>query len=178
MPEKLFRVALIGPESSGKSTLCRQLAGHYRTSWVPEYARAYLEQLNRSYSKDDVLHCAVSQLRLEDEQAMKATDFLFADTELINFKIWLEDKYEQCPGWIESEIEKRKYDLYLLVSPDIPFVADPVRENPDRREHFFNLYKAQLEQRGFRFEVIRGPFHERLRQAIRAIDKTADNPSV
>jgi len=88
------RIALIGPESTGKSTLCAQLAEHYKTVCVPEYARTYLENLSRQYTYEDVIHCAREQMRMEDETMKQAQHFLFADTELINIKIWFEDKFK------------------------------------------------------------------------------------
>jgi len=169
MPNEIFRVALIGPESSGKSFLCQELAEHYNTCWVPEYARTYIENLGRSYTKDDVLHCAAMQLKLEDELMSKANKILFCDTEMINYKIWMEDVYDHCPDWIEDEIRTRSYDLFLLTNYDLPFVDDPVRENADRREYFFELYKTELDKRGFNYSIISGNGKQRLVQAINVV---------
>src|SRR5262245_42307137 len=118
----LRRIALIGPESSGKTTLCMRLAEHYKTVWVPEYARTYMEHLDRLYGYEDVVHCTREQIKSEDEMAEKANGFLFSDTELINCKIWFEDKFDKVPDWLEEEITKREYDLFLLTAPDLPWI--------------------------------------------------------
>lgn len=164
------RIALIGPESSGKTTLCIQLAAHYKTVWVHEYARTFMENLSRAYTYEDVAHCAQEQMKAEDAMAEKAKSFLFCDTELINYKVWFEDKFQKVPYWLEAEILKRKYDLYLLTSPDLPWVHEAVRENPHRREYFFNLYKKELEKRNFDFKIVSSSGESRLAMAIGFID--------
>src|SRR5829696_6335358 len=89
------RIALIGPESSGKTSLCMQLARHYKTVWVPEYARTFMENLNRVYTYEDVIHCTREQIKSEDGMEEKANRLLFCDTELINYKVWFEDKFKK-----------------------------------------------------------------------------------
>src|ERR1041385_7198187 len=164
------RIALIGPESTGKTTLCIQLAEHYKTVWVPEHARTFMENLTRNYTYEDVIHCAEKQMQAEDALAEKANRFLICDTELINYKVWFEDKYKKIPDWLEEEIIKRKYDLYLLTSPDLPWVEEAVRENPHRREYLFALYKKEMEKRNFVYRIISGSGEARLATAIRQID--------
>ena len=171
MSEKLFRVAMIGPESTGKTTLCIQLANHFNSEWVPEFARTYLEQLDRPYDLDDVLFCAQSQLLLENKIQQYTQNILFCDTEMINFKIWLEDKYAMYPEWIEKTIKENNYDLFLLTFPDLPFEEDPLRENPERRDYFYNLYKEELENRNFPYEIIRGSDNHRFEMAVSSIGK-------
>src|SRR5687767_448664 len=168
--ENVRRIALIGPESTGKTTLCMQLAEHYKTVWVPEYARAFMENLNRNYTYEDVVHCAREQMKAEDALAETANRFLFCDTELINYKVWFEDKFKKVPDWLETEITKRKYDLYLLTSPDLPWRHEAVRENPNRREYFFNLYKKELEKRNFTYRIVNSSGEARLETAIKNID--------
>ena len=169
--EKIKRIALIGPESSGKSTLCELLATHYKTLWIPEYAREYIEKLNRPYTAADILHSAQEQLKMEEERMLTASKFLFADTELIVAKVWCEDVFHFCHPWIAATIEEKKYDLYLLTKPDLIWEKDAVRENPNRRDYFFNLYLNELEERGFNYEIIGGAGEERLRNAIGAVEK-------
>ena len=169
MKSDLIRIALIGPESSGKTTLCSDLAKHYQTIWVPEFARDYIASLNRQYTKEDILYCAEKQLELEEHLKSKANKILFSDTELIVCKVWLLDLYGECPEWIEKKIDEQEYDLYLLTSPDLPFVQDPVRENPHRRQYFYDWYLLELEKRDFRYEVVEGIEEERLKQAIEKI---------
>ena len=99
-----------------------------------------------------------------------AQEIIFCDTELIVIKIWLLDLYGECPAWLDEIIEANKYDLYFLTKPDIPFVDDPVRENPLRRDYFFDLYKSELEKRNFRYEIIEGENDMRLNNAIEKIN--------
>ena len=102
MQPNLYRIAMIGPESTGKTSLCIQLSEYFNTVWVPEFAREYLPSLQHPYTKDDVLYCAEMQIKKEDALAAQANKLMFADTELINIKIWLLDKYGECPAWIEE----------------------------------------------------------------------------
>jgi NadR type nicotinamide-nucleotide adenylyltransferase len=164
------RIALTGPESTGKTTLCMQLAEHYKTVWVPEYARLFMHKLKREYNYDDVVHCARVQMKSEDEMMEQANQLLFCDTELINYKIWFDDKFQKVPDWLEGEIEKRKFDLYLLTSPDLPWVDESVRENPERGKYFFDLYLGELEKRNFPFRIISGTGDSRSTIAINLID--------
>lgn len=170
-PNSVRRIALIGPESTGKTTLCRLLALHYKTVWVPEYARTYLEHLNVPYNFNDVVCCAEGQLALEEQEMKKAKRFLFCDTELINYKVWFEDKFKTVPHWLEEEIMKRKYDLYLLTAPDLPWIAERVRENPESRKYFFDLYLAELEKRNFPFRIVQGEGPQRLALTVNFIYK-------
>ena len=169
-PETIKRIALIGPESSGKTTLAGQLAEHYKTIWVPEYAREYMEKLNRAYTADDILIIAKEQLRIEEELISKANKLLFIDTEFIIAKIWCEDIFGSCPEWILNNIEEKKYDLYLLTEPDLEWKHDPVRENPYRREYFFELYLKEIKSGNFNYEIISGT-GDRLPNAINAVEK-------
>ena len=170
-PEKINRIALIGPESSGKSTLCKLLAKHFKTQWVPEYAREYIEKLNRPYNSDDILLIAKEQMKIEDKMLLKANKFLFADTELIVAKVWCEDVFGFYPDWMEEKIEERKYNLYLLTKPDLPWENDPVRENPNRRDYFFDLYLNEIRKRKFNYEIISGTGDQRFLNAVNAIEK-------
>ena len=171
MKNKIKRIALIGPESTGKTTLCEQLAIHFHTVWVPEYSRSYNEKLERPYTLDDIELCSRKQLEMEDELLQQANHCLFSDTELIVAKVWCEDVFKTCPQWIENEITKRKYDFYLLTFPDLPFREDPARENPKRRNYFFELYKSELEKRKFNFEIVTDSGKSRFENALKAMDK-------
>ena len=168
---------MIGPESTGKTSLCLQLAEYFNTVCIPEFAREYIASLNRPYTKSDVLYCAEMQLKSEDVLSVHAKKYLFVDTELINIKIWLLDKYGDCPAWIENKIEEKKYDLYLLTSPDVPFVVDPVRENPDRRDYFFDIYLHELESHGLRYEIITGFGQKRFDSSLKVILNLDIEPS-
>lgn len=171
MHSGIKKIALIGPESSGKTTLCRELAAHFMTSWVPEFARDYISSLNRKYTLDDIEHCAHEQIKSENELLKSANRYLFCDTEMIIAKVWCEDVFKTTPGWIEEMIETHRYDLFLLTLPDIPFHQDDVRENPNRREFFLEWYKRELDERKFNYEIIGGKGDARFLNAIEALRK-------
>ena len=170
MNAPIKRIALIGPESTGKTTLCRELAEYYHTVWVPEYARNYVAALDRKYTLEDIETCAHEQLRSEEELTKKANRFLFCDSEFIIAKVWCEDVFGKTPQWIEETIATHHYDLFLLTRPDIPFRADDVRENPHRREFFFDWYKRELDDRKFNYSIVSGFGDVRLRQAIKSLE--------
>lgn len=171
-----LRVALIGPESTGKTTLCAQLAAHFNTLWIPEFARDYISSLQRPYTEEDILHCAKEQLRLEQEASGKANRLLFCDTEMIIAKVWLLDKYKHCPDWIEQEIALHPMDLYLLTAPDVEFEPDAVRENEHRRVFFYEWYKNELEEKTLPYAMIKGKGKDRLAAAQKAVEHLLAKP--
>jgi NadR type nicotinamide-nucleotide adenylyltransferase len=164
------KVAITGPESTGKSILTRELAEHYQTAWVPEYARGYLEQLGRPYGEKDILLIAQGQMMHEESQLPEANDFLFCDTELLVTKIWSEVKYNRCDPWISEAVDSHRYDLYLLCDIDLPWEYDPLREHPDLRRFLFDLYYNELKNRNFPFAVVRGTGKDRLDHAIGIVE--------
>jgi NadR type nicotinamide-nucleotide adenylyltransferase len=166
----IIRVAFIGPESTAKSTLSEQLALHYTTVWVKEYARGFLPSLNRKYTIDDIIHIAKQQEENENTLLKKANKIIFCDTEFINLKVWCIDVFQYCPEMISQKIKARQYDLYLLTSPDIEWQSDPVRENPNRRDYFFDWYKKELNLIQATYEIIKGANEERLNNCIQAVD--------
>jgi NadR type nicotinamide-nucleotide adenylyltransferase len=168
--KEIIRVAIVGPECTGKSTLSEQLADHYKTRFVPEFARKYIGNLQRPYTIEDIVTIAKDQMRTEDEAALQVSGILICDTNLVVTKIWAEFKYHTCPAWISENITKRKYDLHLLTNTDISWQADPQREHPNQREELFELYKKELEDEKVTFNIISGKPEERLKQAIEAID--------
>jgi NadR type nicotinamide-nucleotide adenylyltransferase len=168
---RILKIAITGPESTGKSILAEQLAGHYHTAWVTEYAREYLDRLKRSYIQEDILQIAKGQLRDEKKMEGVAKELLFCDTELIVTKIWSEVKYKTCDPWILKMIENHLYDLYLLCNIDLPWEEDPLREHPHMRETLFNLYFDELMERQFPFDVISGIGEERLKNAIQSVER-------
>jgi NadR type nicotinamide-nucleotide adenylyltransferase len=167
---EIRKIAIIGPECTGKSELSRFLASHYHTDWVPEYARAYIDKLNLPYTQDDLLKIAHGQLRLEDEYARDANKVLICDTNLYVIKIWSEFKYGNCPEEILKQISTRHYDLYLLTYVDIPWEEDPQREHPARREELYQIYYQHMKAQRVPFVEIKGEREQRQSAAIRAID--------
>jgi NadR type nicotinamide-nucleotide adenylyltransferase len=159
----IARIAITGPESTGKSVLAEQLASHYKTVWVPEFAREYIGSLNSKYHQDDILHIAKSQRKSEEKMLGRADGFLFCDTELIVTKIWSEHSFKVCDKWILNNINKNVYDLFLLCDIDLPWQFDPLREHPELREYFFNLYVNELSSRKFPYAVISGSNTNRIK---------------
>ncbi len=166
----LKRIAIIGPESTGKTTLARELANHYTTQWVPEYSREYLNGIEGEYSYQDVLNIAMGQLESENRMAKQASGFLFIDTELIINKVWCEYKWKTCHRWILDRLMDHHYDLYLLTDYDLPWEFDPLRENPDTRDVLFDIYRNELENYGFNYKIVKGQGPERLKNAIKMIE--------
>lgn len=167
----VFRIALIGPESTSKSTLSAALARHYETLWIPEYSRTYLKNLTRPYKIDDILLIAREQFHQENEAIPAANRFLFIDTELIVAKVWCEDVFQTCPEWISTTLIQHPYDLYLLTYPDLPWQPDPIRENPHRRMFFYDWYERELKKLDAPYFIIRGSGTARLQNAIDAVEK-------
>jgi len=167
-----LRISITGPESAGKSTLAAQLAAHYGTAFVPEFAREYLEKNGPAYALPDLEAIARGQLAAEDVAATRAPSLLFCDTDLLVLKIWAENAFGTCPAWVLAELAEPRYALTLLLAPDLPWAPDPLREHPDpaQRWHFYALYRAELVQRGWPFAEISGPPAQRFVQAVAAVD--------
>ena len=165
------RVAIVGPESTGKPTLAEQLANHYNTTWVREYAREYLENINRAYTIKDIEKISEEQLKRENIKKKLARHILFCDTNLIVSKIWAEYVFITCPEWIMKNIEANLYDFYLLADIDIPWVPDKQREHPEQRVFLFDLYRKELQTRNFSYTIISGKNEERIKKAVSAINK-------
>jgi len=166
-----LKIAITGPESTGKSMLAEQLASHYRTVWVPEYARTYINRLNRPYNQEDILEIAKGQIRSEYEITTGGNKIMFYDTELIVTKIWSEVKYGNCNPWILSMIERNNYDLYLLCNIDLPWTEDPQREHPHLREYLFDLYLEEMKRRRFNYSIVSGTGKNRLGNALKIIEE-------
>jgi NadR type nicotinamide-nucleotide adenylyltransferase len=167
------RIVIIGPESTGKSTLSQHLAEHYETAWVPEFARQHLLTHGMSYTYDDLLYIAKQQLALEDEIASTAAhDLLFVDTNMYVMKVWCEFVFGRCDQWILDRIVDRKYDYYLLCKTDLPWVADELREYPDleSRLKLYHIYRDILINQHIPWAEISGSNEERLHRAIEVID--------
>jgi NadR type nicotinamide-nucleotide adenylyltransferase len=165
------KIAVIGPECTGKSELSKYLADYYQTAWVPEYARGYLDNLGRQYQQSDLLNIAKGQLRLEDEFARDANRFLFCDTNLYVLKVWSNFKYGNTDQSILAEINTRKYDLYLLTFVDLPWQSDPLREHPDRRQELYSIYLQEMQNQTTPYVEIKGEGNIRTTAAVDAVEK-------
>ena len=166
------QIVIIGPESTGKSTLCAQLAEHYKTCWCPEFAREYLLETKGKYNFADLLNIAHGQLELEDTMLSQAKNFYFIDTDMYVMKVWCEVVFENCHTWILKQIAKRQYDLYLLCDVDLPWVKDELREYPDLefRKKLFNMYKDLMINQKTKWAEISGTDTQRLQMAVSIID--------
>ena len=185
------KIVVIGPESTGKSTLCEKLAEHYNTLWVPEYAREYLEKNGPEYTYDDLLTIAKGQIALEEDisnqlsvtcrqqSPIQINDIpfptphhLFIDTDMYVMKVWAEYVYNKCHNWILNQIVLRKYDLYLLCDVDLPWVEDALREYPDDkiRTKLFLFYKELMINQSTPWHIISGNYEERSEKAVKFID--------
>lgn len=181
----LKKVVIIGPESTGKSTLCEQLAQHYETTWCPEFAREYLLTNGINYEYDDLLTIAKGQLALEDEytQALERNSLpmledgghlpLFIDTDMYVMKVWSEFVFNKCHLYILDQIGEREYDLYLLCNIDLPWVEDELREYPDphTRKKIYQIYKDIMLNQPVPWVEISGDYEKRLAKAITAVDQ-------
>jgi len=167
----LKRIAITGPESTGKSWLAQNLAAYYDTVWVPEFAREYLEAKGRVYDYDDILSIAQGQKERGDALANIASELLFYDTEAFVTKIWSEVVFGRVDPWIENEIIANPYDLYLLCYPDLLWEPDPLRENPDDRMQLFELYLNELQDKSLDYVVITGKGSVRFNRAVDAVNR-------
>ena len=169
----LKKIVIIGPESTGKSTLCTQLAAHFKTEWVPEYAREYLLANGTNYTFENLLDVAKGQLDKEDKAVAGLNNSLiFIDTDMYVLKVWCEFVFGQCHHWILNKIVERKYDLYLLCNVDLPWVKDELREYPDlvTREKLYHHYKDIMVNQQVPWVNISGNYEERLQKAIAAVN--------
>ncbi|HMO34376.1 MAG TPA: ATP-binding protein [Lacibacter sp.] len=180
MEPSLRKIVILGPESTGKSTLCEQLAAHYQTLWCPEYAREYLLKHGTNYSFEDLLNIAKGQLQLEDSYTAQLSQrptvsgqLLFIDTDMYVMKVWCEFVFNDCHRWILDRIAERRYDLYLLCRPDLPWVKDELREYPDEatRLRLYHYYRELLMQQDTPWVEVSGSYDQRLQQAIAAVDR-------
>ena len=169
-PYYIRRVALVGPESCGKSYLAEKLAMHFQTSFVAEYGRTYCEKFGMDSTELDFAHVAGGQLYREDEMALEANRVLFCDTDLIVTQIWSEVYFKgKCQPWIYWANHLRQYDLFLLCAPDIPWENDGLREFEGQRTWMFERLRQELESRGLNYVVIEGGFEARTDKAIQEV---------
>jgi NadR type nicotinamide-nucleotide adenylyltransferase len=172
MLNRVKKIAVIGPESTGKSTLCEALALHFKTVHVQEVARAYLNNLGTAYSINDLDVITTKQLEAEENLMAKADRILFCDTDAYVIKIWSEVKYNSCSLHILNSIVASNYDYYLLTNIDMPWQEDALREHPEphMRETLMRMYLDTMQNCGVPFSLVSGIGEERLQNAIRAVD--------
>jgi NadR type nicotinamide-nucleotide adenylyltransferase len=163
------KIVIIGPESTGKSSLCTQLAKHFNGDCVPEYAREYLREHGRDYSYDDLLKIAQGQVALEDQTASSTSkDIMFLDTDMNVMRVWCEFVFGKCHDWILNQLATREYDFYLLCRNDLPWEKDDLREYPDEetREKLFRIYYDIMLNQEVPFAIVEGNHESRFKLAV------------
>jgi len=164
------KIAIVGPESTGKSTLTKLLAKHYNTLWVAEFARYYCAALTAPCTMQDEINMFHGQVALEESViAMAEKDFIFCDTTFLTVKIWSDEMLGETPQIVLDALKEKTYDLYLLLDIDLPWQEDPLRDFPHMREHFMSIWHKELKDLGANYVVIRG-IETRLQNAIKTID--------
>jgi NadR type nicotinamide-nucleotide adenylyltransferase len=166
----VLKIAVVGPESTGKSTMSAFLAKHYNTVWVPEYARSYCEKLTEQPTWQDEINMFYGQLASEAEILPKANKLLICDTTFLTVKIWSDEIFGETPQQVIDELPKHPYDLYLLLSIDLPWQDDPLRDFPNMREHFMAVWHKELKDLNANYVTISGAGEDRYKSAIKAID--------
>ena len=174
---QLKKIVIIGPESTGKSTLCEALSKAYNTFWCEEYAREFLSKNGTDYTFDNLLTIAKGQIANEDNATQKAIkenkSHLIIDTDMYVMKVWCEYVFNNCHHYILEQINQRSYDLYLLCDIDLPWAADEMREYPDAgpRKELFTIYKEQLINQNTPWGIVSGTGAQRTQNAIQLIDQ-------
>ena len=169
--KRQIRIAVTGPESTGKTTLAKELAELYNGCYISEFAREYIEKLPRHYTYDDVE--TIAQTQLEQYLATKSSSeqLFFFDTWLIITKVWFNWVFKKTPDWLEDKIHECHIDMFLLCKPDLPWEADAVRENGgENRLKLFEEYRKELSHYGFKFVEIGGRGEVRLQTAVDAVN--------
>ncbi|TSE10073.1 AAA family ATPase [Aquimarina algiphila] len=175
-PSHCIKVVLFGPESTGKTTLAKQLAEYYNTEWIPEYAREYLQEkwdrTKEICTYDDLMLIAEGQMKLENEAAKKANKVLICDTDLLETKVYSELYFN---GLVHPVLDKvsleNVYDLYLLTYIDVPWTPDDLRDKPHQREEMFLSFKECLDKHNLPYIVIKGDKNSRFEKAVTNISQ-------
>ena len=165
------KIVIIGPESTGKTTIAKQLANYYKVPLVEEFARTYIDNLKRDYRESDLIKIAKGQVKNEKLAISKAKKLVICDTDLIVIEIWAKVKYGRLDNWITEQILKRDYDLYFLCGTDVPWEFDEQREHPTFRIELYQIYKNRLIHYKKNFTELTGSQSVRLTKAIEQIDK-------
>lgn len=166
----IIRVAVVGPECTGKTTLCTDLANHFRTQWVAEYMREYLQkkwdEQKKTCQWEDLLPIAKGQISAENQLVSKAKDFIFCDTNFFEIMVYSYIYYGKCPDLIEKFAQKHKYDFVFLTDVEVPWEADDLRDKPNQRQEIFDIFKDFLDRYKVSYTHLKGTRHERLQKVI------------
>jgi len=175
-PSSCIKIVLFGPESTGKTTLSKQLARHYNSVWVREYAREYLQDKwnneRKTCESKDLLPIAIGQMKLENDLAQKTDSVLICDTDLLETKVYSEAYYKgTCDPILETYALENSYDIYFLTYIDTPWEADDLRDKPNERERMFKAFESALIKHKRPYVLLKGSKEERLKLATYHIDK-------
>jgi len=174
-PTDIIKVVMFGPESTGKTTLSKQLARHYNTVWAPEFARDYLQDVwnneRRTCEQKDIIPIAIGQIKLENDLVKKASKLLFCDTDLLETKVYSVEYYGgYVDPLLDEAAQNNKYDLYFLTYVDVPWEADDLRDRPTYREEMFLAFKKALDDAGKKYIILKGDKKTRLQTAVKYVD--------
>jgi NadR type nicotinamide-nucleotide adenylyltransferase len=170
-----IRIAIIGPESTGKSTLAVKLAEHFKAICIPEFARTYLENKTEKYSQSDIDFIAQKSLEIAETTEEKHLGFIFYDTDLLVCKVWSEFVFGSSSDWLQKATKRQHFHHTFLMNIDLPWQEDPLREHPFQRKELFEIYKQELIQLNRPFSIISGLEQQRENSAIHAIHQHFSN---
>jgi len=173
------KIVLVGPESSGKTTMAKLISKKLNTTYIKEYGADYIDQKglnqntknNDKFSIIDINHIASGQIHLENEALKQNNKTIIYDTDLITTQIWSEIYFNKCPKWIVDESYRRTYDLYLLMDIDFEWQDEGIREFPEKRQWHFNRIKKELDKRNLNYKLISGTIEDRLKKCLKEIKK-------
>ena len=171
-----IRIVLFGPESTGKTTLTKLLATHYKTTWVPEYMREYLQKkwdkTKEICTKEDLIPIAEGQIKLENEAAVSAGSILFCDTNVLELQVYSQYYFDgYSPAELISAVKECHYDFYFLTDIDVPWEADDLRDRPEDRSTLFCIFESELKKEKLPYQILNGTLQDRFGMAIIKIEE-------
>jgi NadR type nicotinamide-nucleotide adenylyltransferase len=170
MKRPAYRIVVTGSECTGKTTLALELARNFGAPCSGEFVREYLNGKAAVLTAVDVIPIAVGQIAVEDRAIEEAAGLVIHDTDLLSTVVYARHYYGFCPEWIVEKAQQRRADLYLLLHPDVPWVADGLqRDRPEQRDHLHAQFRSALKDLDARFVDITGSWEDRRAQAFRSI---------
>ena len=173
----VFKIAVLGAESTGKTTLCKDLAEQFDTKWAGEYMRPYLQQkweaTHTSCEWQDLMPIAIGQVAEENNKAQQANRYLFCDTTLLEIMVYSYWYYDKCPQPIETAAVNHSYDLILLTDVDVPWEADDLRDAPHQRHEIRQAFKQALISNNRPFREIGGNREQRVEKVAKWLKQLA-----
>mgnify|MGYP003575948427 CR=1 FL=1 len=171
MDKKIIKIAIVGPESTGKSTIAEGLAAHYDTFWVPEYSRFYCQDLKDPCTMQDELNMFHGQRALERAiEGLVKNGLLFCDTTFLTVKVWSDYQLGSTPQEVLNALSQHHYDFYLLLKNDIPWQYDPLRDFEGMSDYFMDVWRKELRALNADFVEV-GGLECRLDNAIAAVEE-------